>query len=177
MWNVTVTNIGGIRSGSTTIEDGLNVIQASNFRGKSSFIAALRTAIGTTGQYDSHPLTEGTQEGKVTLETAHNRYEVQLKRISQGTVQRSGTMYLTDETDQICTRLFACLDEANPIRKAVRNGEDLTELLQAPLNIEDIDAQIAALKDEQRPETVKDDLLVLSAFECLIADSTIFCFV
>jgi len=150
MWDVTRMNIGGIRSGSATIEDGLNVIQASNFRGKSSFIAALRTAIGATGQYDPHPLTEGTKEGRVTLEAADHSHEVLLERVSPETVTQSGTPYITDETDQVCARLFACLDEANPIRKAVRNGEDLTELLQAPLNIADIDAQIATLKSEQR---------------------------
>lgn len=150
MWNLTVTNIGGIRSGSTTIEDGLNVVQASNFRGKSSLIAAFRTALGATGQYDDHPLTEGTDEGEVTLETETDEYDVMLERATPGNVARAGTPYVADETDQVCTRLFACLDEDNPIRKAVRNDDDLTDLLQAPLNIEDIDAQIADLKDEKR---------------------------
>jgi DNA repair exonuclease SbcCD ATPase subunit len=145
-----ITNISGIRSGSATVEDGLNVIQASNFRGKSSFITALRTAIGATGQYEDHPLTEGMDTGKVTLETEGDEYNVMLERPSPGLVKRTGTPYLSDETDQICARLYACLDENNPVRKAVRNGEDLTDLLQDPLNIENIDAQINALKGEKR---------------------------
>jgi len=150
MWNLTVTNISGIRSGSTTIEDGLNVVQASNFRGKSSLIAALQTAIGATGHYDQHPLTEGVDEGGVTLGTETGEYSVTLERAAPHVARRTGDPYLTDETDQVSARLFACLDENNPIREAVRNGEDLTELLQAPLNIEDIDAQIANLKTEKR---------------------------
>lgn len=150
MWNLTVTNIGGIHSGTTTINDGLNVIQASNFRGKSSLIAALRTAIGATGHYGSHPLTEGTDKGEVTLETNSDTHNVMLERVSQTRVERKGTPYITDETDQISARLFMCLDENNPIRRAVRNGEDLTELLQAPLDIEDIDAQIDALKNKKQ---------------------------
>ncbi len=150
MWTLDVTNIGGIRSGTTAIDDGLNVIQASNFRGKSSLVAALRTATGATGQYDEHPLTEGATEGEVSLKTEDEEYSVLLERQSQNVVKRTGTPYITDETDQLCARLFACLDEGNPIRKAVRNDDDLTELLQAPLNIEDIDAQISRLKQEKR---------------------------
>ena len=150
MWTLDVTNIGGIRSGTTTIDDGLNVIQASNFRGKSSLVAALRTAAGATGHYDQHPLTEGATEGEVSLTTQSEEYNVVLERTSQNVVSRTGTPYITDETNQLCARLFACLDEDNPIRKAVRNDDDLTELLQAPLNIEDIDAQIAKLNEEKR---------------------------
>lgn len=150
MWNLTVANISGIRTGSTRVEDGLNVVQASNFRGKSSLVASLRTAIGATGQYDEHPLTEGIDEGTVTLETESDEYTVALERVSPGVVRRSGNPYLSTETNQVCARLFACLDENNPIRRAVRNGEDLTELLQAPLDIEDIDEQIARLKEEKR---------------------------
>jgi DNA repair exonuclease SbcCD ATPase subunit len=147
--NLTIRNISGIRSGSTTIDDGLNVVQASNFRGKSSLIASLRTIIGATGQYDDHPLTEGTDQGEVTLSTDSEEFNLMLERTSQSVINRKGTPYLSDETDQICARLFACLDKNNPIRKAVRSGGDLTEILQAPLNIEDIDAQIAELKGKK----------------------------
>lgn len=150
MWDLTVQNIGGIRAGSTTIDTGLNVIQASNFRGKSSFVAALRTALGATGYYADHPLTEGTTRGEVTLETETDQYNVTLERVSPDTVDQTGTPYLEDETDRISARLFASLDEDNPVRTAVRNGDDLTELLQSPLNITDIDAQITTLKDEKR---------------------------
>jgi predicted nucleic acid-binding Zn-ribbon protein len=150
MWNLIITNIGGIRSGTTQVGEGLNVVQASNFRGKSSLIAALRTALGATGQYDEHPLTEGVEEGTVSLETDSEEYTVTLERVSSDQVRRTGNPHLSTETDQVCARLFACLDEDNPIRKAVRNGDDLTELLQAPLNIDDIDTQIAQLKNEKR---------------------------
>lgn len=149
MWNLTLTNISGIRSGSTEVEEGLNVIQASNFRGKSSLIAALRTAIGATGQYGEHPLTEGTEAGSVTLETEKDKHTVKLERASPKVVKRTGNPSLSDETDQVCARLFACLDEENPIRRAVRNGDELTDLLQAPLNIEDIDAQIDDLTEKK----------------------------
>jgi DNA repair exonuclease SbcCD ATPase subunit len=150
MLKLDISNISGIRTGSTTVEDGLNVVQASNFRGKSSLVTALRTAIGATGHYDDHPLTEGTDEGEVTVKTTDETYNVMLERVSSSGVKRTGTPYLSDETDQVSARLFACLDKDNPIRTAVRNEDDLTELLQAPLDIEDIDTQIADLKERKR---------------------------
>lgn len=149
MWHVEIDNIGGIRSGTTAVERGLNVVQASNFRGKSSFIAAIRTVMGATGHYDDHPLTEGATSGAVTLETDADTYEVTLDRSDATTVTRTGTPYLEDRTGQVCARLFAFLDEDNPIRRAVRNDEDLTDLLQAPLDIEDVDRQIESLRRQK----------------------------
>ncbi|GAB3330027.1 chromosome segregation protein SMC [Haloplanus salinarum] len=149
MWEVDINNIAGIRSGSTSITPGLNIVQASNFQGKSSFIAALQTVMGATGHYGDHPLTEGADTGSVTLRTDTDTYEVSISR-ERGANSLSGTPYLTDENDQLCARLFAFLGEDNPIRTAVRNGDDITEFLQEPLNIEEIDRQISDLKDERR---------------------------
>jgi DNA repair exonuclease SbcCD ATPase subunit len=150
MWRLEIDNIAGIRSGTATLDPGLNVVQASNFQGKSSFAAAIRTVLGVTGQYDAPPLTEGAESGSVTLTTDDDSYEVTLERAPDGTVTQSGTPFLTDETDQVCARLFALLDEDNPIRIAVRDGADLTPLLQAPLDIADVDRRIDALQTERR---------------------------
>jgi DNA repair exonuclease SbcCD ATPase subunit len=150
MWRLEIDNIAGIRSGTATLDPGLNVVQASNFQGKSSFAAAIRTVLGVTGQYDAPPLTEGAESGSVTLTTDDDSYEVTLERAPDGAVTQSGTPYLTDETDQVCARLFALLDEDNPIRIAVRDGADLTPLLQAPLDIADVDRRIDALQTERR---------------------------
>jgi len=150
MWRLEIDNIAGIRSGTATLEPGLNVVQASNFQGKSSFAAAIRTVLGATGRYDAPPLTEGAESGSVTLTTEDETYEVAIERAPDGTVTQSGTPYLADETDQVCARLFALLDEDNPIRIAVRDGADLTPLLQAPLDIADVDSRIDALRAERR---------------------------
>lgn len=149
MWQIDIENIGGIRAGSTTIGEGLNVVKASNFRGKSSLVAAVRTAIGATGQYGPHPLREGPDSGQVTLDNGTDTYEVTLERTDSGTIARSGTPYLTDETEQVSVRLFSFLGEDNPIRATVRNGGDLTPLLQAPLDIADIDQRISSLHQEK----------------------------
>lgn len=157
MWDLDVNNIGGIRNGSAKLSPGLNTVQASNFQGKSSFMAAIQTAIGTTGMFGTnHPLTEGAESGSVTLDVDGEEYEVTLSREGVDTVTRNGTPYLTDETDRVCANLFAFLGEDNPIRSAVRNGDDLTKYLQAPLNIEDINSQIVDLQKQRRER--KDEL-------------------
>jgi len=150
MWDFRITNIAGIQSGEATVHDGLNVVQASNFMGKSSFVGAIQTVMGTSGMYgESHTLTEDADEGAIQLDTAEASYDVELTRSETGTVTRRGTPVLTDETDRTCARLFAFLGENNPIRARVRNGEDVTDLLLAPLDIEDIDEQIETLKRER----------------------------
>jgi len=149
MWNLNIENIAGIRSGSTTIMDGLNVVQASNFRGKSSLIASIQTAMGATGHYEDHPLTEGAESGSITLETPDETHSVDIERDGRGYNSRSGNPYLSDELDQKTARLFAFLGENNPIRTAVRNGDDLTEYLQQPLNIDEIDRKIEKLKNKR----------------------------
>ncbi|AAG20951.1 SMC-like protein Sph1 [Halobacterium salinarum] len=154
MWNVDVTCIGGIRSGEATLRPGPNIVQASNFQGKSSFLAAIQTAIGTTGLLtEDHPLMENEDDGKVTLETDEETYTVSLTRATDSdepAISRSGTPYLTRDQDQIAARLFAVLGEDNPIRAAVReeNQERLTELLKKPLETENIDLRIEALQRE-----------------------------
>jgi len=150
MWHVNIQNIGGIRSGDIPIQPGVNVVQGSNFQGKSSLIAAIRTVMGSTGHYDRYPLTENTDSGSVTLKTDDGSYEITLRETANGVVPETTQTYLTDETDQIAARLFAFLGEDNPIRKAVRNGDDFTELLLEPLALERLNEKIEGLQQERQ---------------------------
>lgn len=150
MWNLEIRNVGGIHSAEATVNMGLNVVQASNFMGKSSFMSAIQTIMGTTGMYDEdHPLTEGANEGSIRLETDSDTYEVRLERSDANATVRRGAPFLENDADQLCARLFSFLGERNPIRARVRNGTDLTDLLQAPLDIEDIDTKITERKRER----------------------------
>lgn len=141
---VEIENIGGIREGRATLESGINAVRGLNWQGKSSFIQALETGMGT-----EMPLTEGEVEGGVSLETEDGRYDVTLKQ-RNGAVRRDGTPYLTEEYDQVCASLYAFLDDDNTIRAAVRDGQNLEELLTRPLDFEDIDARIGGLQTERR---------------------------
>jgi DNA repair exonuclease SbcCD ATPase subunit len=147
--NVDIENVAGIRAGRAEIRPGLTVVKAENWQGKSSFMTALQVVMGTTGwDGTGHPLTDGTAEGRVRLETADRSFETELRRSGE-TVHRQGEVYLTDEHSQLCARLFAFLGENNPVREAVRSDGDLASLLTKPLDIENIDEQIDRLKRER----------------------------
>jgi chromosome segregation ATPase len=147
MWQVSVSNVGGIYEATAKLENGVNIVQASNFSGKSSFMSAIQTVMGTTGIFNSrHPLTEGKESGGVELSSEELTHSISLERSSTDEVVRRGSPVLENDADQMCARLFAFLGEDNPIRSRVREQEDLTELLQAPLDLENIDEQIATLK-------------------------------
>ena len=147
MWQVSVSNIGGIYEATANLEHGVNVVQASNFSGKSSFMNAIQTVMGTTGMFNTqHPLTEGKENGVVELSSEEMTHSVSLERSPTDEVVRRGSPVLENDADQMCARLFAFLGEDNPIRSRVREQADLTELLQAPLDLENIDNQIATLK-------------------------------
>ncbi|ADE02059.1 archaea-specific SMC-related protein [Haloferax volcanii] len=142
-WHLDVEHVAGIRRGSATLEPGLNAVRASNWQGKSSFLAAIATVLGTAS-----PLTEGATEGRVSLSTDDGEYAVELTRDGRN-VRTTGEPYLSAEADRVCADLFAFLGEENEIRRAVREGDDLEPLLTRPLDFEDIDANIAEARRER----------------------------
>jgi DNA repair exonuclease SbcCD ATPase subunit len=142
-WDIEIERIAGILEGTATLEPGPNVVRGSNWQGKSSFIEALKTALGASTE-----LTEGADSGAVHLETPTGVYDVTLDR-ENGTVARHGRPYLTDEYDVIRAELFACLDEHNAVRRAVRAGENLEDVLLRPLDFQNIDSQIETLQRER----------------------------
>lgn len=142
-WDLRIRNIGGIREGTATLSPGVNAIRGTNWQGKSSFLAAIETAMGT-----ETPLTEGREEGGVELSTPETDVEVALEREGEA-VRRTGTPYLTDDADRARAALFAFLDETNAVRRAVRNGDGLKDMLLRPLDFENIDERIAAVKHER----------------------------
>lgn len=148
-WQLSIENVAGIRRADAAIEPGVNAVRASNWQGKSSFLAAIETAFGT-----ATPLTEGQSEGRVVLRTDDEEFTVELER-NDGTVVRSGRPYLDDEYDRVCAELFAFLGEDNPIRRALRTGGDLEGPLTRPLDFENIDERIADLR-AQREDVERD---------------------
>lgn len=139
-----IRNIAGIREGEASLRPGVNTVRGLNWQGKSSFVQAIETALGA-----DRVLTEGEADGEVTLSLGGETYRVALRRDGE-VVHRDGNPYLDDEYDRVCTRLYACLDDDNPVRAAVRNGDNLEELLTRPLDFADIDARIADLTEERR---------------------------
>lgn len=142
-WHIDVENIGGIRSGSASIEPGVNAIQASNWRGKSSLIRAIEVAVATTATP-----TEGADRGRVALETPERTIEAEVRHGGDG-IARSGDACVADERDRTCVELFAFLDEDNAVRRAVRTGGDLDEVLTRPLDFERLDERIEDRREDR----------------------------
>jgi DNA repair exonuclease SbcCD ATPase subunit len=148
MWHLDIENVAGIRDGEAELHPGTNAVQAGNWQGKTSLVTAVRVVLG--GAVTPNVLTDGESEGHVRLTTDDDEtYEVDLRAVDDGVV-REGEPYLTDTPTRICANLFAFFDERNEIRRAVRNGDDLTPLLTRPLDAADLEAQVADLRDERR---------------------------
>jgi predicted nucleic acid-binding Zn-ribbon protein len=149
-WHVAIENIAGIKRGEATIDEGVNAVRASNWQGKSSFLAAVKAGLGV-----GKPLQEGADEGSVVLETETDTTTVSFRRMGNAVV-RDGPPLLESEYDRVRVQLFGALDETNPVRKAVRNDDNLEALLTKPLDIEDIDATIAETK--RRRDSIETEL-------------------
>lgn len=142
-WDLEIENVAGIRSGTARVEPGVNAVSGSNWRGKSSLVAAIETAMGT-----AKPLTEGEPTGRVSLTTDERTITTELRR-TNGEDVVEGETYLVDEMDRVSADLFAFLSEDNEIRRAVRNGDNLEALLTRPLDFENIDEKIVDLNRER----------------------------
>ncbi|MFB6110111.1 MAG: archaea-specific SMC-related protein [Halodesulfurarchaeum sp.] len=140
--DITIKNIGGIRDGEATLEPGLNVVQGANWQGKTSFIQALESAMGI-----ATTVTEGASSGAVELGGDLTASVEVLDR--DGSTVVEGSPLLESDADLTKARLYACLGENNPIREAVRAGENLESVLTRPLDLEDIDRRIGELKSER----------------------------
>lgn len=148
-WSLEIENVGGIRSGGATLKPGVNSVRASNWQGKSSFIRAIKTVMGT-----DRPLTEGQSSGRVQLQLPEETTVVELSRNGRA-ITRNGEPFLNDEYTRRCAELFAFLDESNELRRAVRDDENLESLLTEPLDLENIDERIANLKREREQVTAE----------------------
>ncbi len=142
-WNIDIENIAGIYDGQARVEPGLNAVKGSNWQGKSSFIEAIKTALGT-----ATTLTEGKEHGQVMVHTPETEAHVELHR-SNGAVRVEGRPYLADEYDVTRAALFACLGEQNEVRQTVRDGDNLKDVLLRPLDFQNIERQIADRKRER----------------------------
>jgi chromosome segregation ATPase len=142
-WTVDVENVAGIRDGRARIEPGVNAIKGTNWQGKSSFVAAVETAMGT-----ETVLTEGEDEGRVELSTPDETVVMELRRDGD-TVAVDGKPLLSAKEMRVAASHFAFLDDTNPVRRAVRRGETLESVLLKPLDLQDIESRIGELRHER----------------------------
>lgn len=139
--SVDVTNIGGIRNGEVTFTSGVNVLTGSNATNRTSLLRAMAGGLGGTAGV----LRRGADSGTVRISLNGAEYTRRYERAG-ATVKTDGDPYTDDET---IVDLFACLLEDNPIRRAVRAGDDLTDLLLAPVDTDELEEQIASRQSKR----------------------------
>jgi DNA repair exonuclease SbcCD ATPase subunit len=151
-----VRNVGGISEATVELSEGVTVLSGRNASNKSSLLRALAGVLG--GPVPE--LKTDADEGAVRLTVGGTTSSLELRR-------ENGTTAVTD-ADPYSTaadrcELFAALTELNPVRQAVLGGEELYDLLMAPVDTAAIEAEIRRLREEQ--ESLDERLAELAARE------------
>lgn len=152
-----LANIGGVVSGDVEVEQGVNIVQGTNFAGKSSIMRGIETVMGTSDlDNKEHPLMEGADSGHAKIHREGNTVQMSLDDEGESVVS-AGRPYIRNDRTRMLAHLFCFLGEQNPIRQAVemRDNDKLTQLLQRPLDMEDIDGEIQSKQEERNDVQAK----------------------
>lgn len=140
--SLSVRNIGGIREKQVTFEPGVTLLTGPNATNRTSLLRAFIGGLGGSAGV----LRRGADSGHVEITVDNEEYTRRYERTA-GTIHTTGDPY-TEDTEMV--DLFVSLLEDNPIRRAVRSGEDLTDLLLAPIDTDELEAEISSLKSERK---------------------------
>ncbi|WP_135364026.1 archaea-specific SMC-related protein [Halosimplex halophilum] len=152
---VSVRNVGGIRETTVELAPGVTVLAGRNATNRTSFLRALRAVLGG----DATPLRRGADTGSVELTVGGETYTRHLERTDGGVVA-SGDPYLDDP---VPAETYAVLLEDNDVRRAVRAGGDLADVVMRPVDTDAVEAEIERLTAEKR--RVDDELRELDGVD------------
>lgn len=139
---VTASNIGGIDDETVELTPGVTALVGENATNRSSLIQAIAAGLGS----NEFTLKSDADSGHVSATIDGERYERSIQRDGEH-VRTTGDPYLTDPT---VADLFAILGRSNSIRRAVRTGADIGELIMEPVDTDEIERRIADCVDERR---------------------------
>jgi DNA repair ATPase RecN len=140
--SLSVRNIGGIREKQVTFEPGVTLLTGPNATNRTSLLRAFIGGLGGSAGV----LRRGADSGHVGITIDDQEYTRRYERTAGG-IHTTGNPY-TEIEDVV--DLFVSLLEDNPIRRAVRSGADLTDLLLAPVDTDELEAEISSLKSERK---------------------------
>jgi len=148
-----VRNIGGIDETSVTFSPGITVLAGRNASNRTSLLQAVMAACGSTAV----SLKADADVGSVEFDLDGTRYTRTLARQKDGQeVRFTGDPYLTDTE---AADLFAFLLEDNACRRAVARGENLRDLIMAPIDTAEIEAELdETIRRRQEVETEISDI-------------------
>jgi DNA repair exonuclease SbcCD ATPase subunit len=135
-----VENIGGISSSTISISDTVVILAGRNATGRTSMLQAIRGVLGS----EAVSLKADADEGRVELSIGDETYTRKLVR-KNGSVSFEGDPYLSDVEAADC---FAFLLEDNPARQAVRQGENLREIIMRPVDTDALESEISRLRED-----------------------------
>lgn len=139
---ISVENIGGIDEATVNIPPGVTILEGRNATNRTSLLQAIIAAIGG----DNVTLKGDADKGHVKLTVGDDTYIRALERTENGIVF-TGNPHTDDPTT---ANLFAFLLESNPARQAVKQKQDLRELIMKPIKVDDIKTRINELKSRKK---------------------------
>lgn len=140
---IDVENVGGIEECTVTVDPGVTVLVGRNATNRTSLLTAVAGALGGSDA----TLKSDADAGRVELRIEEATYRRTFER-SNGRVRTGGHPYADDETlVDACVSLL----ESNPARRAVERGDDLRDVLMAPLDVDSIRRRIRD-KEREREE-------------------------
>jgi predicted nucleic acid-binding Zn-ribbon protein len=160
---VHVESIGGIDETTVELTPGVTALVGPNATNRTSLLQAVSGAIGS----DRVTLKGDSSEGRTELVFGEERFTRRLER-TNGDVDVDGEPYLDDPE---LADLYALLLEDNEIRRAVRDGDDLRDLVLRPVDTDAIQDRIETLVERRqevdaelnRLDALADDLSELVA--------------
>jgi len=143
--SIEVENIGGITSREIELLTGVSILVGENATNRTSFLHAMTAAFGGRNA----AAKSDREAGKVTLRIGTEVYKRTVTRTANGT-RFSGTPYLENGDDIELAELFAFLLEDNEVRRTVKIGGSLYDVLMRPVDEETIERRIATLREEKQ---------------------------
>ena len=137
-----VENVGGIESTSITISEGTTVLSGENTTNRSSLLSAIQAILGS----NKPAIRTSANSGKVVLETPDKTYERTVTTTESGS-EWSGEAFF-DDPDVL--QIFSVLTRENPLRQNVQSGDNIYDLVMAPVDTDEIERKIAELESEKR---------------------------
>ncbi|RQG86781.1 chromosome segregation protein SMC [Natrarchaeobius halalkaliphilus] len=139
--SIEVTNVGGIDSTDLRLSPGVTILTGQNATNRTSLLRAAAGGLGGTAGV----LKRDADRGHVSMTIGGETYERRYERTQTG-VRTEGNTY--SDADELID-LFVCLLEDNALRRAVRAGDELADLLLAPIDTETLTRQINELQSER----------------------------
>jgi DNA repair exonuclease SbcCD ATPase subunit len=140
---IAVRNIGGIDDVEVTLNEGVNVLAGENATNRTSLLRALSGALGS----ENLTLKGDADSGWIELTKDGETYRREVTR-EDGSVSFSGDAYLDGDKVDFADA-FAFLFERNKARAAIRQGDDLYDIIMGPVDTAAIQRQISERKSQR----------------------------